>query len=161
MNVLKKQSRIKAINAACGKLGIGRDERHALQLQITGCASLTAMALPQLDDVLSHLNRIANATKTNAGTRGAQPGDEWKFVFRLSLERQVYAKKIFRLAEKIGAMQERPVPVMSKAYIEGVSRQMRGCDQPLEFCDAEQLLTIVKALEVFVKRHGPRSRSGA
>jgi len=145
MNVLKKQSRIKAINAACGKLKIGKEERHALQLQITGKQSLTAMALPELEDVLSHLNRIA---------RGAQPGDEWKFVFRLSLERQVYAKKIFRLAEKIGAMQERPVPVMSKAYIEGVSRQMRGCDQPLEFCDAEQLLTIVKALEVFVKRHG-------
>lgn len=152
MNVLKKQNRIKAINAACGKLKIGKEERHALQLQITGKQSLTAMALPELDDVLSHLNRIA---------RGAQPGDEWKFVFRLSLERQVYAKKIFRLAEKIGAMQERPVPVMSKAYIEGVSRQMRGCDQPLEFCDAEQLLTIVKALEIFVKRHGYRPRSGA
>lgn len=145
MNVLKKQGRIKAINAACGKLGINRDERHGLQLQITGVQSLTAMSLPQLDDVLSHLNRIA---------KGAQPGDEWKFVFRLSLERQVYAKKIYRLAEKIGAMQQPAVPVMSKAYIEGVSRQMRGCDQPLEFCDAEQLLTIVKALEVFVKRHG-------
>lgn len=145
MNVLKKQRRIKAITATCGKLKIGEEERHALQLQITGKASLTEMALPELDDVLSHLNRIA---------KGAQPGEEWKFVFRLSLERQVYAKKIYRLAEKIGAMQKPPVPVMSKAYIEGVSRQMRGCDQPLEFCDGEQLLTIVKALEVFVKRHG-------
>lgn len=155
MNALKKQSRIKAINTACGKLGISRDERHALQLQITGRQSLTEMHLPELDNVLSHLNRIANTTKANAGTRGAvKVGDEWKFVFRLPLERQSYAKKIYRLAEKIGAMQQPPVPVMSKEYIEGISRQMRGCDQPLEFCDPEQLHKIVQALEVFIKRHG-------
>lgn len=145
MNALKKQSRIKAINAACGKLGINRDERHALQLQVVGKASLTEMALPELDDVLSHLNRIA---------KGAKPGDEWKFVFRLPLERQSYAKKIYRLAERIGAMQQPAVSVMSKEYVEGISRQMRGCDQPLEFCDCSQLHKIVQALEVFVKRHG-------
>lgn len=145
MNALKKQNRIKAINAACGKLKIGKEERHALQLQITGKQSLTAMSLPELDDVLSHLNRIA---------RGANPADEWKFVFRLALVRQSYAKKIYRLAERIGAQQTPPVGVMSKAYIEGICRQMRGCDQPLEFCDCEQLHKIVQALEVFVKRHG-------
>ena len=145
MNLLKKQSRIKAINAACGKLGIGKEERHALQLQITGQQSLTAMALPELEDVLSHLNRIS---------RGQNPADEWKFVFRLALERQSYAKKIYRLAERIGKLQTPPVGVMSKAYIEGISRQMRSCDQPLEFCDSEQLHKIVQALEVFVKRHG-------
>lgn len=145
MNILKKQSRIKAINAACGKLGIGRDERHALQLQVVGKASLTEMHLPELDDVLSHLNRIA---------RGGKPADEWKFVFRLTVDRQRYAKKIYRLAEKIGALQTPPVPVMSKAYVEGIARQMRGCDQPLEFCDCAQLHKIVQALEVFVKRHG-------
>jgi phage gp16-like protein len=145
MNVLKKQSRIKAINTACGKLGIGRDERHALQLQVVGKASLTEMALPELDDVLSHLNRIG---------KGSKPEDEWKFVFRLALERQRYAKKIYRLAERIGALQTPRVGVMSKAYVEGIARQMRGCDQPLEFCDCEQLHKIVQALEVFVKRHG-------
>lgn len=145
MNVLKKQSRIKAINAVCGKLKIGRDERHTLQLDITGKASLTEMTLPELNDVLSHLNRI---------TRGAQPGDEWKFVFKLSLERQSYGRKIFRLAERVGALQRPPAPVASKAYIEGIAGQMRGCAQPLEFCDAEQLHKIVQALEVYLKRHG-------
>jgi phage gp16-like protein len=143
MNVLKKQSRIRAINAACGKLGISREERHALQLQITGKASLTDMALPELNDVLSHLNRVASGKK-----------NEWSFVFRLSLERQSYGKKIYRLAEKIGTMQTPPVGAMSKAYIEGIASQMRGCDQPLEFCDCEQLHKIIQALEVFVKRHG-------
>lgn len=145
MNILKKQSRIKAINAACGKLGIGREERHALQLQITGKPSLTAMALAELDDVLSHLNRIG---------KGGQPADEWKFVFKMTPERQRHAKKIYRLAEHIGKLQTPPVGIMSKAYIEGISRQMRSCDQPLEFCDGEQLHKIVQALEVFVKRHG-------
>lgn len=145
MNVLKKQNRIKAINAACGKLKIGTDERRALQLQITGQTSLTTMALPQLDDVLNHLNRIA---------KGQDPAEQWRFVFRLTPDRQRYAKKIYRLAEKIGALQTPPVGVMSKAYVEGISRQMRSCDQPLEFCDAEQLHKIVQSLEVFVKRHG-------
>lgn len=143
MNILKKQSRIKAINAACGKLGIGRDERRMLQLQITGKKSLTEMALPELDDVLSHLNRVSTGKE-----------NEWSFVFRLAQERQRYAKKIYRLAEKMGAMQSPPVGAMSKAYIEGIARQMRGCDQPLEFCDVTQLHTIIQALEVFIKRHG-------
>ena len=148
MNILKKQARIKAINAACGKLKIGKEERHALQLQITGKTSLTEMALPELDDVLSHLNRIA---------RGTDPADEWKFVFRLVSSRQTHAKKIYRLAERIGKLQTPPVGVMSKAYIEGIARQMRGCDQPLEFCDPEQLHKIVQALEIYVKRHGAAS----
>lgn len=144
MDVLKKKYRIKAINAACGKLGIGRDERHALQLQITGKASLTEMFLPELNDVLSHLNRVASGQQKN----------EWSFVFKLAIECQSYAKKIYRLAEKIGAMQTPPVGPMSKAYVEGIAAQMRGCDQPLEFCDCDQLHKIVQALEIHVKRHG-------
>jgi phage gp16-like protein len=144
MNVLKKQSRIRAINTVCGKLGISREERRAIQLSNTGKNSLTEMSLPELDDVLSHFNRIA---------KGNNPGNEWRFVFKLSLARQIYGRKIYRLAERIGALQQPPVAIMSKAYIEGVASQMRGCDQPLEFCDAEQLHKIVQALEVFVKRH--------
>jgi len=143
MNALKKASRIRAINAACGKLKIGKEERHALQQQVTGKQSLTEMTLPELNDVLSHFNRIASG-KAN----------EWSFVFRMPLERQSYGKKIYRLAEAIGALQAPPVARMSKAYIEGVASQMRGCDQPLEFCDCEQLHMIVQALEVYVKRHG-------
>ncbi|MFZ2269069.1 MAG: phage protein GemA/Gp16 family protein [Azonexus sp.] len=143
MDILKKQSRIRAINAICGKLKIGAEERHSIQLSVTGKASLTEMELPELNDVLSHLNRIVSG-KTN----------EWSFVFRLPLERQSYGKKIYRLAEKIGALQVPPVPRMSKSYIEGVAGQMKGCDAPLEFCDCAQLHKIVQALEVYVKRHG-------
>lgn len=143
MNVLKKQARIRAINAICGKLKIGTDERHDIQLSTTGKSSLTAMTVSELNDVLSHLNRIASGQK-----------NEWSFVFRLPVERQSMGKKIFRLAEAIGALQKPAVKVMSKAYIEGIARQMKGCDSPLEFCDCEQLHKIVQALEVHVKRHG-------
>lgn len=144
MDLLKKQSRIRAVHAACRAQGIDDDTRKAIQVQVTGKASLKDMSALDLSDLLNHLNKRA---------KGKQ-GNEWSFVFKLSAERQSYAKKIYRLAERIGAMQSPAVPVMSKAYIEGVAGQMRGCDQPLEFCDASQLHKIVQALEVFVKRHG-------
>lgn len=52
---LQKSSRIKAINAACGQLGIDTESRHALQARLTGKQSLTEMTLPELDAVLDHL----------------------------------------------------------------------------------------------------------
>jgi phage gp16-like protein len=145
MNVLRKNNRKAQINILCSDLGISRDERHDIQLAVTGKDSLTAMSLPELDDVLNHLHKIKN---------GKKPEDEWRFVFRLAVERQSYAKKIYRLAQRIGALQKPPVPVMSKAYIEGVAEQMMRADTVLEFCDCAQLHKIVQALEVFVKRHG-------
>ena len=148
MNVLKKQNRIKAINATCGEKGlnISTDERRAIQLQVTGKQSLTEMSLPELDDVLSHLNRLR---------RGSDPADEWRFVFRLKPDRQIYGKKIYRLSQRIGAMQKPPVPVMSKAYIEGnLLRNIMGTTSVLEFCEPEQLHKIVQALEIHIKRNG-------
>lgn len=145
MNALKKNNRKATINILCGDLGISRDERHAIQLQVTGKPSLTAMSLPELDDVLNHLHKIRH---------GKRPEDEWRFVFRLTPDRQIHAKKIFRLAEKIGALQSPAVPVMSKAYIEGIAERMMRSDTVLEFCDSEQLHKIVQALEIYVKRHG-------
>ena len=151
MNVLRKQSLIKTVHAICGKkaLALSEDDRHAVQLQVTGEVSLSAMTLPQLEDLVRHLRRLQKASG-----QAASPANEWRFVFGLPPERKSYAKKIFRLAERIGAMQQPPVPVMSKAYIEGITAQMRGADQPLEFCDCEQLHKVIQALEVFVKRHG-------
>lgn len=139
---LQKAARIKAIHAACRKLGIDTDTRRDLQMEITGKASLSEMALHEVSRVLDALNRRASGEA------------EWRFVFRLATDRQLYGRKIYRLAERVGALMDPPVPVATKAYIEGIARQMRGCDQPLEFCDAEQLHKIVQALEVYLKRHG-------
>jgi len=145
MNVLQKRARIKVVTTLCGKLGIADDERHAIQVGRTGKSSLTKMAVWELDLVIDHLRKIEN---------GGKPANEWAFVFDLKPDRQRFARKIFRLAETIGAMQTPPVPVMSKAYIEGIAEQMIGTDTVLQFCAPELLHKVVKALEVFVKRHG-------
>jgi phage gp16-like protein len=142
MDALKKQSRIRAVHAACRAQGIDDDTRKAIQLQVVGKASLKDMSALDLSDVLNHLNRRA------------KEGNEWSFTFRLAPDRRAHAKKIYRLAERLGALQQPAVPVASKAYVEGIASQMRGCETRLEFCDAEQLHKIVQALEVYLKRHG-------
>lgn len=46
-----------AVHAAAKKQGIEPDDRHAIQLEVTGKASLTAMSLPEIGQVLDRLNR--------------------------------------------------------------------------------------------------------
>ncbi len=142
MDALRKTSRIKAVHAACRAQGIDDETRHALQVQITGHASLTEMSVFDLDSVLNHLNRHGPA-KPNA----------WGFVFKLPPERRDLCKKIFRLAERVGAAQTPPVGAMSKRYVEGIAERMLGADTVLEFCDAATLRKVVQALEVFIRRH--------
>jgi phage gp16-like protein len=113
-------------------------------LQTTGKASLKDMSALDLNDVLDHLNKRANG----------KDGNEWAFVFKLPAERQALAKKIFRLAERMGAAQNPPVGPMSKRYIEGIAEQMLGADTVLQFCDAGILHKVVQALEIYCKRHG-------
>ena len=146
MNKLRKDALRRAVHAICGKngLNISDDERREIQLRVTGVGSLADMNLAQLDDVVQHLRRLQHQS---AGE------DEWRFVFRLAPDRQPYAKKIFRIAQRLGKMQKSPVPVMSKAYIEGIASQMAGAETRLEFCDASRLHKIVQALEVYVNRH--------
>lgn len=144
MDLLKKQSRIRAVHAACRSQGIDDDLRKSIQVQVTGKSSLKDMSAPELSDLLNHLNRRAKGQSDN----------EWTFVFKLTQDRQPHAKKIYRLAERIGAAQTPPVAVMSKAYIEGITRQMTGTEHPLEFCDAQQLHKVVQMLETHCKRIG-------
>ena len=138
----QRVARIKAIHAACRAQGIDADARRALQMQLTGKDSLSKMSLAEISRVLDHLNRGR-----------ADPG-EWLFVFKMPQDRQRHAKKIYRLAQRVGAIMKNPVPVAPRAYIEGITEQMRGTDHPLPFCDAEQLHKVVQALEVYLKRHG-------
>lgn len=138
---LMKAARIKAIHKACRDRGIDAETRHALQLRLTGKASLTDMHLGEVSRVLDHLN-------------GNGGDNEWRFVFGLADDRQACGRKIFRMAERIGPHLKPAVKVASKAYIEGITEQMRGATQPLEFCDADQLRKVVQALEIYCKRHG-------
>lgn len=144
MNTLKKNARMRAVFAACKAHGIDDDTRRTLQLQTTGKASMKDMSVFDLDSLLNKLNARANGRAEN----------EWAFVFRLAAERRELAKKIFRLAERLGAGQKPPVGPMSKRYIEGIAEQMLGADTVLEFCPPEILHKVVAALEIHCKRHG-------
>ena len=101
------------------------------------------MDFSQVSAVLDHLNGREQADS-----------NEWAFTFKLAMERRPHAKKIYRLAQRVGAIMEPPVPIAGKEYIEAIATRMRGCQTRLEFCDVEQLHQIVQALEVFLKRHG-------
>lgn len=153
MDVLKKQSLRKIVLAICGKngLALSADRRHEIQFDVTGVASLTDMSAPQLEDLISHLRRLQKALQPVGEPRAT---NEWNFVFKLTPDRRAYGKKIYRLAERCGALQKPPVPVASKAYVEGITEQMRGTKQPLEFCDCEQLRKVVIALEKHLNRKG-------
>lgn len=137
----QRAARIKAVRTACRAQCIDDDTRRALQLRLTGKASMSDMSLAEVSQVLDYLNRDRD------------PG-EWLFVFKMPQDRQRHAKKIYRLAQRVGAIMKNPVPVAPRAYIEGITEQMRGTDHPLPFCDSEQLHKVVQALEVYLKRHG-------
>ncbi len=139
----QRVARIKAVHAACRAQGIDDDARRALQRQLTGKDSLNSMSPPEISQVLDHLNR------------GRPDPGEWLFVFKMPQDRQRHAKKIYRLAQRVGAVMNPPVPVASRAYVEGIVKQMNGgVMQPLPFCDAEALHKVVQALETYLKRKG-------
>lgn len=56
---LRKAVRIKAIHSACRNAGIDDDARRAIQVQITGKASLKEMDYWEVNRVLDHLNKAA------------------------------------------------------------------------------------------------------
>lgn len=56
---LRKAARIKAIHAACRNAAIDSEARRAIQLNLTGKASLTDMDYAEVTRVLDHLNRAA------------------------------------------------------------------------------------------------------
>ncbi len=144
MDKLKTAARIRAIHAACRAQGMDDETRKALQVQLTGKASLKDMGLFDLDSVLNRLNARGAGREIN----------EWAFVFKLPAERQALARKIYRLAERMGAAQVPPIGPMSKRYIEGIAEHMLGADTVLQFCTSEILHKVVQALEIHCKRHG-------
>lgn len=146
-----RRARIKTIKALCGPKGLALDDdtyRAMISTAVPGKASCRDCSVLQLDAIINHLKRLA-PTKAGAVEQG-----EWRFVFRCPPDRQIYLRKIFRLAERCGAVMEPPAKVASKAYVEGVARQMLGASTALQFCSAETLHKIVQALEIHCARSG-------
>lgn len=148
-----RRARIKAIKAITGKKGLKLDDdayRAMIGAAVPGKHSAADCTVLQLDAILEHLKRLQAGAQA---PRPANPRDSWKFVFKCLPERQLYLRRIYRLAERVGATLEPAAPIASKAYVEGIARQMIQCATALEFCDAELLHKIVRALEIHCKRH--------
>lgn len=140
------------IRAECAKQGIDDASRKAMMMRLAGVASSTALNLKGALAVMDHLRKTGGATASKTPNEWAF--NEWAFVFRQAADRQTYLKKIYKQAQKLGALQTPSVEVMPKGYVEGIASQMAGATQPLEFCDPERLHKIVQALEVHLKRLG-------
>lgn len=148
-----RKARIKIIKTLVGPKGLALDDGtyRTMLANLVGKSSLTDCSVVQLDKVLAHVKR-------QAGQPVAVPkkgdADEWRFVFGLVPDRQPHARKIYRLAERCGPLMKPPRPVATKAYMEGIAKQMLQCETALEFCDPDLLHKIVQALEIHCKRHG-------
>ena len=142
---------LRAIRAEVKKHGLDDDTRRALIERFAGVGQRSSKDLTEdtAGRLLDHLKR-----------REGKPVNEWAFVFKAALVRQPYLKKIYRCAEKIGARQNPPVKVMSKAWVEGSVKQSTGLNRPglkdkavkpLETCGIGELLTVIRILESWAK----------
>lgn len=135
-----RQRQIAQIHIAKKDLGMDDDTYRAMLMGVAGVDSSSKLDYAGMTKVLKHLRASGFAAKAG--------GNEWGFVFKLTLGRQRHAKKIYRLAQRLGTADQ----PKSKAYIEGIAAQMAGTTKPLEFCDEDDLHKIVQALEVHCKR---------
>jgi hypothetical protein len=118
------------------------------------CSSSTELPLPSLRTAMEHLKRRGFTPKP-AGAAARQP-HEWTWVDTAPADRAPLLRKVIKL------MQQTDVSLGNQMdYVEGIARQMGGLNaagvhtkihKPLSMCDAEQLLSIVKALAIHLKR---------
>ena len=139
-----------AIRCECKAQGLDDDTRRDLIEHFAGPGKRSGRdMMPEQANALNHLRQKA-----------FKPGAEWRFVFNLTPDKMALGKKIYRCAEKLGALQQPPIPVMSKAYVEGAAKQALGLNHPdfagvtvkkLEHCTVAQLHLVVQILESWAK----------
>lgn len=151
--------RRRAIFAECRTAGLDEVSRRWLVESLTGCKSLTECTPAQLGAVLDHLRKRNGSDRARAAR--SKPDNPWAFVFTTPPERQRHLKKIYRLAERVGALMQPAVPVAPPHYVEGIVAQARSLRPhapnarvSLALCDADQLHLVVQILETYVRRHG-------
>lgn len=124
--------------------------RNYLQAAFS-CSSSTELSLPRLRTAMEHLRRRGFTPKP--ATRQAH---EWTWVDTAPPDRAPLLRKIIK------QMQQTDVTLGNQMdYVEGIAKQMSGLNpdgkparihKPLPMCNAEQLLLIVKALAMHLKR---------
>lgn len=133
------------------------DDTWRLYLQQAFQESSSAdLHVAQLRIALAHLVRLGFVVKSRGGKR--QP-HEWTWVDTAPAERAPLLRKIIK------QMQQTDVSLGNQvAYVEQIARQMGGLNgaggkavhRPLAMVGAEQLLDIVKALAIHLKRERDR-----
>lgn len=78
---------IRAIMAACGRLGIDDDTRRAIQLEKIGKASLTKMTPSELTELRDHFNRGWNGPKNQRPVVGKIRALWWSLYWIGAIER--------------------------------------------------------------------------
>lgn len=131
------------------------DEAWRTYLQITfAVTSSTQLSLSQLQKALKHLRRMGFQPLHTAA-----PEHEWSFADRMPERKRLLLWKILKLMEapEIGVARGAQV-----AYVEGIAKQMGGCNgaweardrihKPLCLCSEVELQRIVGAIAIQIKR---------
>jgi phage gp16-like protein len=163
----------KAIHVKRRQLGMEDADYRAMLGRVANVESSTALTAGTAWDVLREMDRLGAPVRAprpvgRGGSRTAPTkaqNDEWRFTFRAAAHLQPYLKKIYVLAVKIGEKQTPPVPVMSKAWVEGTVKQCSGINgtpgrdwtvKPLEMCDADELHLVIQILAEHLRKRGGR-----
>lgn len=138
---LKIAARRRAIFAACKALGMTEEDRHALQVNLLGKASLSECSLPELDTLLDTLNRRSGGATHHAG----KPAD-------VDIDPQL--QKI----EALLADQNLPWAYLHKSKSgPSMCRRLTGQDR-IEWASPEGKAAVIAALAKRQEKHGGRRR---
>ncbi|GHU33608.1 hypothetical protein AGMMS50256_25860 [Betaproteobacteria bacterium] len=167
----------KAIHVKRRQLAMEDADYRALLRRVAGVDSSTQLTPSQVSAVLREMDRLGapgirnqvtgggnlgREAPVSPDTRHLSPENEWRFTFHAAAARQPYLKKIYILAVKIGEKQTPPVPVMSKAWVEGTVRQsaglnapgIRGVAKPLPLCETDELHRVIQILAEWLRKLG-------
>lgn len=114
--------------AACKRLGLNEDDRHALYQSVVGKVSSRDFTHADWRRVLDHLNKLTG-------------DDEWGWVSAAPEPKRQALWKIRRLVMEIGIRRGAQV-----AYAEGVAKRISGHERHLRMMAAEELHAVIGAL---------------
>ena len=171
------------IRAECARQGIDDASRKLMMMRLAGVETSTRLDLKGANRVLDHLRQTGafqrtvgfparsaavNPTKAKPSLNEQSSETEWRFVFSAPASHQDLLKKIYKLAETVGSFQSPPVPVMSKAWVEGSVKQSVGLNKPesrektakpLQLCSERELWIVVQILASWANKHGKSPNS--
>lgn len=159
---LRKSAHVRAIHAACRKLGMDDTERKEMQLQLVGKDSLSAMTLDELDTVLDHLNRGRPAYPGRPATVDRVPlltkiealladmGLPWSYADRIgenvtggkrdpaAIQRLAWIKRDDHLVAIVAALDKRHRKQVTEARaVLAQALEARGIDDGTAWCRAQ------------------------